>query len=120
MKKILIVDDSLFMRITLKNLLSENGHEIIGEAEDGYDAIDKYKKYQPDLVTMDITMPFLNGVDAAKEILKLYPEAKILIVSALGKKDDILDLLKIGIVDYLIKPINPERFLSTVNSIFEQ
>ena len=117
MKSVLLVDDSLFVRATLKNILLQNGYTIAGEAVDGYDAIEKYETCNPDMVVMDITMPFMNGIDASREILKAHPNANILIVSALGRQEDILNLLKMGIKDYIIKPVNQEKFLATVNAL---
>lgn len=117
MKKVLIVDDSLFVRVVLINILSENGYEVVAEADNGNDAINKYREYQPDIVTMDITMPGLSGADASKEILKTNPNANILIISALAQQKYIIDLLKSGVKDYLFKPINKDILLATVNAI---
>lgn len=118
MKSILLVDDSLFVRTTLKNILTQNGYNIAGEAVDGYDAIEKYENCAPDMVVMDITMPFMNGVEASKEILKVHPNAKIVILSALGKQEDIISLLKMGVKDYIVKPFNQEKLLATVDFQF--
>lgn len=117
MKSILLVDDSLFVRATLKNILTQNGYDIAGEAVDGYEAIEKYEVCKPDMVLMDITMPCMNGIDASKEILKSHPNANIVILSALGKQDDIINLLKMGIKDYIVKPFNNEKILATVNHL---
>ncbi len=118
MKSILLVDDSLFVRTTLKNILVQNGYNIAGEAVDGYDAIEKYENCTPDMVVMDITMHFMNGAEASKEILKLHPDAKIVILSALGKQEDIINLLKMGVKDYIVKPFNQEKLLATVDFQF--
>ena len=117
MKKVLIVDDSLFIRAMIKGVLVQNGYEVIEEACDGDDAISKYKEFQPDIVTMDITMPGTNGIVASKEILKLNPDAKIIVISALGHQDYILDLLKSGVKDYMFKPVNPQLLIQTVKTI---
>ncbi len=120
MKKVLIVDDSLFIRAMIKGVLVQNGYEVIEEACDGDDAISKYKEFQPDIVTMDITMPGTNGIVASKEILKLNPDAKIIVISALGHQDYILDLLKSGVKDYMFKPVNPQLLIQTVKTIEAQ
>lgn len=120
MKKVLIVDDSLFIRAMIKGVLVQNGYEVIAEACDGDDAISKYKEFQPDIVTMDITMPGTNGIVASKEILKLNPDAKIIVISALGHQDYILDLLKSGVKDYMFKPVNPQLLIQTVKTIEAQ
>ena len=120
MKKVLIVDDSLFIRAMIKGVLVQNGYEVIEEACDGDDAISKYKEFQPDIVTMDITIPGTNGIVASKEILKLNPDAKIIVISALGHQDYILDLLKSGVKDYMFKPVNPQLLIQTVKTIEAQ
>lgn len=120
MKKVLIVGDSLFIRAMIKGVLVQNGYEVIEEACDGDDAISKYKEFQPDIVTMDITMPGTNGIVASKEILKLNPDAKIIVISALGHQDYILDLLKSGVKDYMFKPVNPQLLIQTVKTIEAQ
>ena len=120
MKKVLIVDDSLFIRAMIKGVLVQNGYEVIEEACDGDDAISKYKEFQPDIVTMDITMPGTNGIVASKEILKLNPDAKIIVISALGHQDYILDLLKSGVKDYMFKTVNPQLLIQTVKTIEAQ
>ena len=120
MKKVLIVDDSLFIRAMIKGVLVQNGYEVIEEACDGDDAISKYKEFQPDIVTMDITMPGTNGIVASKEILKLNPDEKIIVISALGHQDYILDLLKSGVKDYMFKPVNPQLLIQTVKTIEAQ
>ncbi len=120
MKKVLIVDDSLFIRAMIRGILVKNGYEVIAEACDGDDAISKYKEFQPDIVTMDITMPGTNGIIASKEILKLNLNANIIVISAFGHQENILDLLKFGVKDYIFKPVNPELLIQTVKTIEAQ
>lgn len=84
--KILIVDDAAFMRMMIKDILSKNGYDVVGEAADGAQAVEKYKETQPDLVTMDITMPEMDGITALKEIKKLNPAAKVIMCSAMGSR----------------------------------
>lgn len=104
MEKILIADDSLFMRSWFKKILSEKKNIHFFEAENGYKAIDMYKQHSPDLVLMDITMPKLNGMEALKEIIKLDSEANVVICSSLGQPNFILEALKFGAKDYVVKP----------------
>lgn len=104
MKKILIVDDSLFMRSWLKKILSESNFDEFIEAENGKRAIEMYKLTSPDVVLMDITMPCLNGIDALKEILKIDCKARVIICSALGQQALIMDAIKYGAKDFVIKP----------------
>lgn len=85
-KRVLITDDTAFMRMTLRNVLEKNGYEVVGEAEDGYQAVEQYMLSKPDLVTMDITMPNMDGITAIKKIMEKDPEAKIVVVSAMGQK----------------------------------
>lgn len=115
--KILIVDDAAFMRMTLKKMLEEVGHEVIGEAVDGNDAVEKYKELQPDLVTMDITMPNKDGITATKEIKAIDPKAKVLISSAMGQETMVKDAILAGAADFIVKPINPQRMLAAVAKI---
>lgn len=114
MKKILIADDSLFMRTWLKRILNELTSVHFIEAENGYHALDMYIKYNPDLVLMDITMPKLNGLEALKEIMKMDAYAKVVICSSLGQQHLILDTLKIGAKDFVVKP-HFENLISIVN-----
>jgi two-component system chemotaxis response regulator CheY len=117
MKKILVVDDSDFMRMTLKSILTTNGYEVIGEARNGNEAIDKYKELKPDIVTMDITMPEKNGIDATKEILEHDSNANIVILSALTQKRYILESLRLGAKEFLFKPLNPELVISVMKTL---
>lgn len=116
MKKILIVDNSLFMRTWLKKLLSEANFSNFVEAENGLKAIDQYKLYSPDIVIMDITMPELNGIDALKEIMKIDRHANVIICSALGQKHLIIDAIKNGAKDFIIKP-NFDDLIEIVNNV---
>lgn len=115
--KILIVDDAIFMRIMLRDMLEKNGFEVIGEAADGFEAIDKYKALNPDIVTMDVTMPQLNGIDALKEIIKYDASAKIIMCSAMGQQLMVMDSIKAGAKDFIVKPFNQERVIEAVNKI---
>lgn len=115
MSKILIVDDAKLMRNMIKNILAERSDNVIVEANNGNDAIETFKVTQPDIVTMDITMDFKNGVDSAKEILKLDPNAKIVMVTALGQEQLLKQCVGLGVKDYIVKPFTKERLLSAID-----
>ncbi len=112
--KILVVDDSLLLRNIIKNELSFEGYDIIDEAKDGQEAIEKYDSHKPDLVTMDITMDGMNGLDAAEQILKKDSQAKIIMVSALGEDEIMSKAVKLGVKDFIVKPFTPERLVNAV------
>ncbi len=113
-KRILIVDDANFIRTMVKDVLIPRGFEIAGEATNGNEAVKMYEELKPDLVTMDITMKEKDGLQAAKEILERHPEAKIIMVTALGQEKMLLDSFKIGVKDFVVKPFKPERIISAV------
>jgi two-component system chemotaxis response regulator CheY len=113
-KRILIVDDAAFMRMMIKDILSKNGFEVVGEAENGHIAVDKYGELLPDLVTMDITMPEMDGISAVKIIKKNYPEAKIIMCSAMGQQAMVIDAIQAGAKDFIVKPFQPDRVLEAV------
>src|SRR5699024_115111 len=117
MARILITDDAAFMRMQLKSNLENLNHEIVGEAENGLEAIQKYKDLEPDLVTMDITMPEMNGVDAVKEIMKVNPKAKIVMCSAMGQQNMVLDAIKAGAKDFIVKPFTAERIEEAIGKL---
>lgn len=113
MPKILLVDDAAFMRMRSAKLLTEHGYEV-AEAENGQDALAKYQTYRPDLVLMDITMPVMDGITATREIKSLDPSAKIVMVSALGQQTMVIEAIKAGAKDFVVKPFEPEKILTTV------
>ena len=115
--KILIVDDAIFMRIMLRDMLEKNGFEVIGEAADGFEAIDKYKALNPDIVTMDVTMPQLNGIDALKEIIKYDASAKIIMCSAMGQQLMVMDSIKAGAKDFIVKPFERDRVIGALQKL---
>lgn len=117
MAKVLIVDDAAFMRMILKNILIQNGHKITGEAENGQKAIEHYKQHRPDIVTMDITMPDMNGITAVEKIKKIDPDAKIIMCSAMGQQAMVLDAVKAGAKDFIVKPFEKERVIDAVNKV---
>ncbi|TGK10230.1 response regulator [Leptospira fluminis] len=109
MARILVVDDAKFMRTMVKDALVAGGHEIVGEAENGNIAVDQYKAIKPDLVTMDITMREKDGIEAAQEIFKIDPKARIIMVTALGQEELLAKAIKMGVKDFVVKPFSPER-----------
>lgn len=117
MKKVLIVDDAAFMRISLKNIMDKAGYEVVGEAENGHAAIKKYKELQPDIVTMDITMPELDGVQALKEIMKFDPTAQVVMISAMGQESYVKDAVMAGAKGFIIKPWKEETVISALSKL---
>lgn len=115
--RILIVDDTAFMRMTIKNVLQKNGYEVVGEAENGQIAVEKYRQEKPDLVTMDITMPVMDGITAIKEIMQTNSDAKIVVVSAMGQKSLVIEALSSGAKDFIVKPFQPDRILDAVKKV---
>ncbi len=105
---VLIVDDAIFMRRMLRDIFTADEFEIIGEAKDGVEAVEKYKELNPDLVTMDIVMPFKSGIEATKEILEHDSQATIVMCSALGQESLVLEAIDAGAADFIVKPFNPE------------
>jgi two-component system chemotaxis response regulator CheY len=114
--KILVVDDAAFMRMRCSKLLTDNGYEVV-EAENGLDAIAKYKETKPDAVLLDITMPEMDGLTALKEIRKVDPEAKVAMVTAMGQQSMIMDAIKSGAKDFVVKPFQPDRVLAAVKKL---
>lgn len=111
---ILIVDDAAFMRMMIKDILSKNGYTVVGEAGDGAQAVEKYKECTPDLVTMDITMPEMDGITAVKEIRKINPNAKIIMCSAMGQQAMVIDAIQAGAKDFIVKPFQADRVLEAI------
>lgn len=114
-KTILIVDDAAFMRLMIKDILTKNGYTVVGEAENGLTGVEKYKELRPDLVTMDITMPDMDGITAVREIRKFEPNAKIIMCSAMGQQAMVIDAIQAGAKDFIVKPFQPERVLEAVS-----
>lgn len=117
MKRILVADDSMFMRQMLKELLPKDSFSVIGEACTGKEALAKYNELHPDLVTMDITMPDMDGITAVKKIMETNPNAKIVMVSAMGQKPMIKEALEAGAKDFIVKPFDREKIISTLNNL---
>lgn len=117
MAKILIVDDSRTSRKILRGILEDAGHEVVGEAVDGQDGVDKYVELKPEVVTLDITMPVLDGLDALKEIKKVDANAKVIMVTAAGQQNKMVDAIKSGASEFVTKPFESEVILDMVNKV---
>lgn len=118
MPKALIVDDAAFMRVTLKNVLEPAGYEV-QEAENGAVAVEKYGVFKPDVVTMDITMPEMDGIQAVRRIVGSDPNAKVVMVSALGQESMVKDAILAGAKDFIVKPFQPDRILDAIRKVLE-
>jgi two-component system chemotaxis response regulator CheY len=112
--RILITDDALFMRVTLKNILVQNGYEVVGEAEDGARAVELYRELKPDVVTMDITMPEMDGLAALKAIRAEDGGARVIMCTAMGQKQLVVEAIQAGAKDFIVKPFQPDRVLEAV------
>ena len=117
MAKILIVDDAAFMRMMIKDILTKNGYEVVAEAANGVEAVELYKSHQLDLVTMDITMPEMDGIEAVKQIKAVNPAAKVIMCSAMGQQSMVMDAIKAGANDFIVKPFQADRVLEAVKKI---
>lgn len=113
-KGILIVDDAAFMRMVIKNILTKEGYEIAGEANDGKEAVALYNELKPALVLLDITMPEMDGIEALKKIIAADPSAKVVMCSALGQSSMVIEAIQAGAKDYIVKPFQPDRVIEAV------
>ncbi|GAQ26244.1 response regulator [Tepidanaerobacter syntrophicus] len=111
---ILIVDDAAFMRMMIKDILTKNGYQVSGEAENGAVAVQAYNELKPDLVIMDIAMPEMDGIEAVKKIKAIDPSAKIIMCSAMGQQAMVIDAIQAGARDFVVKPFQPERVIEAV------
>jgi two-component system, chemotaxis family, chemotaxis protein CheY len=118
--RVLIVDDAIFMRKMICDILVENGMEIVGEADTGAKAVEKFMELRPDLVTMDIIMPEMNGIDAVRKIMEADAKAKIVMCSALGQQALVQEAIAAGAKDFLIKPFNAARVVEVIAKLFNQ
>ena len=117
MAKIMLVDDASFMRMMVKNALTKSGYDNFVEAQDGAEAVKKYEEESPDMVIMDITMPNMDGLQALKKIREAHPDAKIVMCTAMGQEGMVVDAIKSGARDFIVKPFNADRIVQTVNTI---
>jgi two-component system chemotaxis response regulator CheY len=114
---VLVCDDAIFMRTMITDILTQAGYEVIGEAESGAQAVEKFRQLRPDLVTMDIVMPDMGGIEAVREICKDNPEAKILMCSAMGQQALVVEAIQAGAKDFVVKPFQPSRVLEAVQRL---
>jgi two-component system, chemotaxis family, chemotaxis protein CheY len=117
LRTVLICDDAVFMRTMLSDILTSAGFAVVGQAQTGKEAVDKFRELQPDLVTMDIVMPDMGGIDAVKQIMADYPEAKILMCSAMGQQSLVVEAIQAGARDFVVKPFQPSRVLEAVQRV---
>jgi two-component system chemotaxis response regulator CheY len=116
-KRVLIVDDALFMRNTLRDIFASSGFTIAGEADDGVQAVNLFRELKPDLVTMDIVMPYKSGIDATREIVQVDPSAVVVMCSALGQESLVMEAIEAGATDFIVKPFRPEDVLAVVRKV---
>jgi len=116
-KRVLIVDDAAFMRMLLKDIITKAGFEVVGEAANGVEAVEKFKELKPDVVTMDITMPEMNGIDAIKKIREFAPDAKIIVCSAMGQQAMVVEAIQAGAKDFIVKPFQHSRVIEALQKI---
>jgi len=119
-KRILIVDDAAFMRMMIKNIITKNGYEVVGEAENGQVAVELYKQHKPDLVTMDITMPEMNGIEGVKAIRSIDPNANIIMCSAMGQQAMVMEAIQAGAKDFIVKPFQQDRILQAIERVLSR
>lgn len=112
--RVLIVDDLAFIKLIIKDTLEKTGFEVAGEASNGLEAIEQYKRLRPDIVLMDITMPKMDGIQALQEIVKIDPQAKVIMCSALGQQKLIIQSIQLGAKDFIVKPFKPERIVGAI------
>lgn len=117
MKRVLIVDDAAFMRLSIKTMITKAGFEVAGEAKNGIEAVKKYKELKPDVVTMDITMPEMTGIEAVKMIMQMDPNAKILMVSAMGQESLVKESIVSGARSFIVKPFTEEQVIQSLNKL---
>ena len=117
MPTVLVVDDALFMRVTIANMVESWGYEVIGQAANGKEAIQLYEQYQPDVVTMDVTMPKMTGIEAVQKIVNQFPKANIIMITALGQQKKIKAAIEAGAKDFITKPFQPEHIKDVLSKV---
>jgi two-component system chemotaxis response regulator CheY len=120
MARVLIADDASFMRQMIREIIEPEGHEVVGEAKNGIEAVDLFNELSPDLVTMDIVMPKRSGIDAVKAILAEHPTACVVMCSALGQETLVMEALQAGARDFIVKPFKPDSVVSTISKVLEK
>ena len=120
MTRILVADDASFMRMMIREIVEDEGYEVVGEASDGAEAVDRYRELHPDIVTMDIVMPRRSGIDAVRGIIELDPSACVVMCSALGQESLVSESLEAGARAFIVKPFKPESVLATLREVLEK
>lgn len=120
MAKVLVVDDAKFLRVMIRSILESNAYDVVAEAENGKEAIELYQKHKPDIVTMDLTMPVMNGIEAIRELQKIDEHVKVIICSAVGQKHVVVEAIEAGAKDFIVKPFNEGKVLDTVNRVLNR
>lgn len=116
-KRILVVDDAAFMRMMIRNILTKSGYDVVGEAENGAAAVALYQELRPDVVTMDITMPEMDGIEGVRRIRQIDPNANIIMVSAMGQQAMVMEAIQAGAKDFIVKPFQQERILQAIERV---
>jgi len=116
-KKVLIVDDAVFMRNMIRDIFAAAGFEVVGEAANGLEAVEKFRELRPDLTTMDIVMPFKSGIEATREIVQVDPRAVVVMCSALGQEALVMEAIEAGASDFIVKPFRAEDVISVVKKV---
>jgi two-component system, chemotaxis family, chemotaxis protein CheY len=117
MKRLLVVDDALFMRRLIRGVAAEAGWDVVGEAGNGAEAVTLYQQHHPDLVTMDLVMPVMGGLEALRQIRSLDPQAKVVVVTALDQKQALMDSIRDGAIDFIVKPFERQRVLNLLTKL---
>lgn len=120
MARVLVADDASFMRQMIREIVEAEGHEVVGEASDGDEVVEEFKRLQPDVVTMDIVMPRRSGIDAVKGIVDLDPGAKVVMCSALGQETLVQEAMQAGARDFIVKPFKPDAVIATLAKVLEK
>jgi two-component system chemotaxis response regulator CheY len=116
-KKVLIVDDAVFMRNMIRDIFTSSGFQVVGEAANGLEAVEKFRELRPDLTTMDIVMPFKSGIEATREIVKVDPRAVVIMCSALGQEALVMEAIEAGASDFIVKPFKSEDVIAVVKKV---
>ena len=116
-KRVLVVDDAIFMRNMIKDIFASAGYDVVGEAQHGIEAVEKYKELKPDITTMDIVMPYKSGIEATRDILKHDPNATVIMCSALGQESLVMEAIEAGASDFIVKPFRAEDVLGVVKKV---
>lgn len=120
MARVLIADDALFTRILLRKILSEAGHEVVGEASTGREVVEKYAELRPDIVTLDIIMPEMDGIEALKKILEIDPNAKVIMITSVSHKERVIQAINLGAKGFIVKPFEPTQLISEINRVLSE